>query len=66
MAKFVTIDYTNHRGERQERYVRPIRLEWGANEWHATPQWLLVAHDSEKNAERHFALACIHSWKQDE
>jgi predicted DNA-binding transcriptional regulator YafY len=65
MPKFVTIDYTNWRGERTNRYVRPIRLEWGANEWHQTPQWLLVAHDADKNAERTFALSNIHSWTQD-
>lgn len=65
MSKFVTIDYTNWRGERAERYVRPLRLEFGSNEWHTTPQWLLVAHDSRHNAERTFALANIHSWKQD-
>lgn len=66
MPKFVTIDYTNWRGERAERYIRPIRVEWGSNEWHPNPQWLLIAHDAEKNAERAFALSGIHSWRQDE
>jgi predicted DNA-binding transcriptional regulator YafY len=65
MPKFVTIDYTNWRGERGFRYVRPLRMEWGSNEWHRTPQWLLVAHDAERNAERTFAFDNIHSWVQD-
>ena len=65
MAKYVTIDYTNWRGERGHRYVRPIRMEWGSNEWHREPQWLLIAYDAERRAERAFAMSCIHSWAQD-
>ncbi len=65
MAKFVTIDYTNWQGQRAERYIRPIRLEFGSNQWHKEPQWLLVAHDSKHNDTRYFALESIHSWKQD-
>lgn len=65
MPKYVTIDYTNWHGRRSSRYVRPIRMEWGSNEWHREPQWLLIAYDAERRAERSFALAQIHSWVQD-
>jgi predicted DNA-binding transcriptional regulator YafY len=61
-TKFATIDYTNWRGERRARSVRPIRIEWGSNRWHPEPQWLLVAYDEENNAERTFAMQSIHSF----
>ncbi len=61
-TKFATIDYTNWRGERGERSIRPIRIEWGSNQWHLEPQWLLVAHDEKTNSERTFALEKIHSF----
>jgi predicted DNA-binding transcriptional regulator YafY len=65
MAKFVTIDYTNWRGERKHRYVRPISMEWGSNKWHPKPQWLMVAYDPDNEGERTFAYENIHSWVQD-
>lgn len=57
----ITIDYTNWRGERSLRQVQPIRIEHGSNEWHRTPQWLLVAIDLRTGEERTFALSCIHA-----
>lgn len=51
--------YRNWRGEVGHRSVYPIRMEWGATEWHPEPQWLLVAHDIEKGAERSFAVKDI-------
>ena len=62
-TKFVTIDYTNWRGDRRMRTVRPLRIEWGSNKWHVAPQWLLVAHDHEANSERTFAMQNIHSFE---
>jgi hypothetical protein len=59
----VTLDYTNHRGERGARLVRPIRLWWGATAWHREPQWLPECFDVEKRATRDYALAGVHSWK---
>ena len=50
------LPYKNWRGETSTRKIQPIRLEFGATEWHPEPQWLLVAIDIEKNAERSFAL----------
>lgn len=60
----VIIDYTNYRGERDNsRLIKPIRIEFGSNEWHPEPQYLLYAFDLAKNDVRHFAMASIHSWK---
>lgn len=57
----VTIDYTNWRGERRKRVVFPVGIYFGWNEWHKTPQWLLIALDLENNAaRREFATANIH------
>lgn len=56
----VVIDYTNHRGERMKRLVEPVRLHWGATEWHPEPQFFLRAYDSQKRALRDFAVKNIH------
>lgn len=60
----VEIDYTNHRGERSTRRVRPFKLTWGLSPWHPGKQWILLAHDLEKKSDREFAMNNIHSWKQ--
>ena len=62
--KIVIIDYTNWRGERGERRIRPIAVAFLANEWHPEPQWLLTAIDVDKDARRDFAMAGIHSWRK--
>lgn len=49
-------DYTNWRGEKSTRRVRPIGLWHGSTDWHPTPCLLLKAVDLEKNAERDFKL----------
>ena len=60
--RLVKIDYTNWRGERRERMISPQRLVFGANQWHKTAQWLLVATDCQSDRERSFAVKDIHSW----
>jgi hypothetical protein len=62
MLEGVTIDYTNYRGERGLRRILPLDIKFGSNEWHPEPQWLLIAIDEDKKAERIFALKDIHSW----
>ncbi len=52
----LALPYKNWRGEISTRKILPIRLEFGATEWHPEPQWLLIAIDVEKNVERSFAL----------
>lgn len=57
------IDYTNWRGERAMRRIRPLRLVFENNEWHPETQWLLEAVDLDTMSSRTFAMANIHSWK---
>lgn len=49
--------YRNHRGDQGYRRVRPISLRYGVSDYYKEPQWLLLAFDLEKDAEREFALA---------
>lgn len=48
--------YKNHRGEETTRRVRPISIRFGTSEWHKEPQWLMLAHDTEKDRQREFAM----------
>lgn len=59
----VVIDYTNHKNERRERSILPKYIYYGSTVWHAELQWMLVAHDTEKNEVRTFAMSHIHSWR---
>lgn len=52
----VTFDYANWRGELSFRVAEPISLRHGATEWHPEPQWLLLARDEKRGADREFAL----------
>ena len=58
----VRIIYCNHRGETAIRTVVPLAIEFGATQWHPEPQWLLIAFDLEKQAERSFAMKDIQAW----
>lgn len=58
----VIIDYTNYRGERAKRRILPLHMCYGENEWHKGEQWLLTAHDLDRDVERVFAMSSIHSW----
>ena len=60
--RIVTIDYTNHRGERSIRRILPIEISFENNEWHHTTQWILYAVDMDRGEERTFALANVHEW----
>lgn len=48
--------YRNYRGEVAERRLQPIRVDFGSTDRHPHPQWLLIAYDLDKKAERTFAL----------
>jgi hypothetical protein len=61
--QFVKIEYTNWRGFRSVRRIRPRYLAFENNEWHPETQWILYAYDLERIAERTFAMANIHSWE---
>lgn len=61
----VTIDYTNYRGERGIRRIKPMRIEFRSSHWHPEPQWLLIAIDMRQEQHgmvREFAMAQIHSF----
>ena len=60
----VVIDYTNHRGERSERWILPREIWFGKSPHHVGQQWFLRADDLEKFAERDFALMSIHSTRR--
>lgn len=61
--KAVTILYTNYRGETAYRKIIPISIEYKSTDWHPEEQWLLNAFDTEKNADRSFAIKDIKEWK---
>ena len=63
MNEVVTIIYTNWKGVRAERTIKPMQLWFGKTEFHPTEQWLLMAVDVEKDEQRNFAMADIESWK---
>lgn len=58
----VLIDYTNWRGERSMRRIRPMRISFENSEWHPETQWVLYAIDIDKGMERIFAMKDIHSF----
>lgn len=55
--RILHIPYTNYRGERRIRSLLPLRLWYGATDWHPEPQWLLEALDTERLELRSFALS---------
>jgi hypothetical protein len=62
-TKWIRLDYTNHRGDRGTRLVRPIRVWHGRTDWHPeADQWLLEAFDHDRKAVRNFAVRDIHNW----
>jgi len=57
----VRLDYTNWRGERRVRAVRPIGLRYGKNVFHGKePHWFLEGFDAETGELRYFAVHGIH------
>ena len=60
--KQVKIVYTNWRGETSIRNIEPKELIYGSNEWHKEEQWLLIAYDVDKQADRTFACKDIKAW----
>ena len=55
--------YTNHRGLLSTRMVKPISVNFRSSEWHPIEQWLMLAFDYDKQAEREFAMRDIRNWK---
>lgn len=61
-SKAVKIVYTNYNDETEVRNILPDRIYFGKSDFHPDEQWLLVATDLDKKAERHFAIKDIHVW----
>lgn len=60
--QILVIDYTNYRGERSIRRVRPIRWEWAQSEFHpGGTHYFLRALDIGKQDIRLFLASDIHS-----
>lgn len=57
--RFVSLTYTNHRGETALRTIKPVEAWYGESPYHRGAQWFLRAFDMEKGAERDFALLDI-------
>lgn len=58
----VTIVYTNYKGKTAVRKIIPKSILFGHNEWHTEDQWLMVAYDLDKEADRTFAIKDIKAW----
>lgn len=60
----VWIDYTNWRGERRVRKIRPSSIMFSSNEWHTETQWFVYAFDCEdyNRPLKSFAMSGIHRW----
>lgn len=62
-SKEVVIDYTNWRGERRLRKIRPLTgMQFTKTRWHPEQQWLVQAVD-EDGTVKMFAMKDIHSWR---
>lgn len=61
-TKEVTIDYTNWRGERRMRKIRPLTFAHDKNQYHPTPCYMLRAIDLEDGTVKTFAMAGVHQW----
>lgn len=62
-ASRVRILYTNHRGETAWRLITPQHIFYGSTIHHPVCQWLLQAHDHDKQDDRTFAIKDIHQWE---
>jgi hypothetical protein len=61
----VEIDYTNWRGERRTRVIRPTgHMVFEANDWHPKICWQMLTIDKQTGELRQFALKDVHSWKE--
>ncbi len=64
----IWIDYTNWRGERRWRKIRPFGLAFRTSTYHRDAdgqmikQWFMEAGDDEKGGRRYFALKDIHAF----
>lgn len=61
--QYVSIDYTNWRGERRVRKVYPTGMfRHGTSEWHKEEGWLFEAKDEDGKV-KEFSLGGVHSFE---
>ncbi|MCK1585451.1 hypothetical protein IVB03_39345 [Bradyrhizobium sp. 168] len=53
----IEFEYTNWEGRKGIRQAIPLSIRFGKSEWHGVPQWLMLAYDIDKRAEREYAMA---------
>lgn len=63
MGEVIHILYTNYRGETAWRRIYPSHIHYGVTSYHPQSQWLLVAYDLDKKADRDFAMKDIRRWQ---
>ena len=52
----IEVVYSNHREEKMERIITPLKVYWGHTEWHPQDQWLMDVYDHDRSALRTYAL----------
>jgi hypothetical protein len=63
----VSVDYTNHRGERGVRHVIPLSLpprKMPTDHQYHPGAWVIEVWDLDRQAQRSYALKDIHSWEE--
>lgn len=58
----VSFTYTNWQDKTTKRRVLPMRIWFGASEYHLGRQWFLRGWDLERTAVRDFAMSGISDW----
>lgn len=56
------VEYTNWKGNKRVRTIKPLEIFFGATEYHPEPQWLVRAVDVEEGELRDFALKDMTPW----
>lgn len=56
------INYINHRGSTQERFIVPLELFYGETKWHKGEQWFVRAFCLRSQDVRCFPLSGIKKW----
>ncbi len=62
--RIVRFTYTNWRGVKSERRVRPLDLEFKTTPWHPKRQWFIKAIDYDRKRIRYFAMKDMGKWHQ--
>lgn len=59
VGELLEFDYTNYKGEFERRMATFKRLQYGSNDYHPEPCWLILCHDIKRNASRSFDVSKI-------